>query len=124
MAQPRVRPALAGASGLKRRLSGHEPRVALTAALALGATPAQMGALGVAGSLPNLLFGLLAGVWVDRTRRRPVLIAADLGRALLLASIPAAALLDALTLAQVYIVAFAAATLGIWFTLASVAVLP
>src|ERR671931_595910 len=64
----------------------------LTAVLVLGATPAQMGLLGVAGSLPNLLFGLFLGVWVDRVRRRPILVAADLGRAILLASIPAAAL--------------------------------
>ena len=85
----------------------------LTAVLALGATPAQMGALGVAASLPNLLFGLFAGVWVDRTRRRPLLVGADLGRALLLGSIPAAALLGALTVAHLYLVAFAAATLGL-----------
>ena len=96
----------------------------LTAVLVLGATPAQMGALGVATSLPNLCFGLLAGVWVDRVRRRPLLVAADLGRALLLATIPAAALLHALSFAQLYLVAFAAATLGLVFTITSVAVLP
>ncbi len=96
----------------------------LTAVLALGATPAQMGALGVASSLPNLFFGLLAGVWVDRIRRRPILVGADLGRALLLASIPAAALLGSLTFAQLYLVSFASATLGLFFTIASVAVLP
>jgi hypothetical protein len=45
----------------------------LTAALTLGATPAQMGLLAMAGSLPNLLFGLFAGVWVDRMRRQPML---------------------------------------------------
>lgn len=96
----------------------------LTAVLALGATPAQMGALGVASSLPNLFFGLLAGVWVDRVRRRPILVGADLGRAVLLATIPAAALLGSLTFAHLYAVAFASATLGLFFTIASVAVLP
>jgi MFS family permease len=96
----------------------------LTAVLALGATPAQMGSLGVASSLPNLFFGLLAGVWVDRSRRRPLLVGADLGRALLIGTIPAAALLGSLTFAQLYLVAFASATLSLFFTIASVAVLP
>ncbi len=96
----------------------------LTAVLVLGATPAQMGALGVVGAMPNLIFGLFAGVWVDRVRRRPILIGADLGRALLLGSIPAAALLGHLTLAHVYIVGFATGILSILFTIASVAVLP
>src|SRR5262245_29540440 len=84
----------------------------LTAALTLGATPAQMGLLAMASSLPNLLFGLVAGVWVDRTRRRPILIWADLGRALLLGSLPIAALLGILTFAQVWVVAFASGTLS------------
>ena len=61
-----------------------------TAILTLGATPAQMGLLGAASGAPLLLFGLLAGVWVDRLRRRPIMIAADLARALLLLSIPLA----------------------------------
>ncbi|RIK43133.1 MAG: hypothetical protein DCC55_06530 [Chloroflexi bacterium] len=51
--------------------------IPLTAALTLGATPIQMGLLAMAGSLPNLLFGLVAGVWVDRVRRRPLMIGAD-----------------------------------------------
>src|ERR687886_484930 len=96
----------------------------LTAVLILGATPAQMGVLGVASSLPNLCFGLLAGVWVDRIRRRPLLVGADLGRALLLGAIPPPALLGSLTFAQLYLVAFASAALGLFFTIASVAVLP
>jgi MFS family permease len=96
----------------------------LTAALTLAATPSQMGLLAMAGSLPNLLFGLFAGVWVDRTRRRPILIWADLGRALLLGSIPLAALMGSLTFIHLWVVAFAAATLSIFFTIASVAVLP
>ena len=50
-------------------------------------------------------FGLFAGVWVDRLRRRPIMIAADLGRAALLGSIPLAALLGVLNLAQLYMVA-------------------
>ncbi|MGZ3676845.1 MAG: MFS transporter, partial [Ktedonobacterales bacterium] len=68
----------------------------LTAVLTLAATPAQMGVLAALGSLPVLLIGLPAGAWVDRLRRRPLLIAADVGRALLLLSIPTAVLLHAL----------------------------
>ena len=50
----------------------------LTAILALHATPAQMGALTTAYLLPNLLFSLHAGVWVDRSgRRRQVMLVAD-----------------------------------------------
>src|SRR5579864_7727354 len=60
----------------------------LTGVLVLSATPAQMGLLAALGALPVLLVGLPAGVWVDRLRRRPILIAADLGRAALLATIP------------------------------------
>src|SRR5437773_7528198 len=65
----------------------------LTALLLLGATPFQMGLLAAVGSAPVLLVGLFAGVWVDRLRRRPLMIVADLARALLLVSIPVAALL-------------------------------
>ena len=69
----------------------------LTAVLVLGATPSEMGLLAAASSLPNLLFGFIAGVWVDRVRRRPILVWADIGRALLLVSIPAAAWMGQLT---------------------------
>src|SRR5262245_42914294 len=96
----------------------------LTAVLVLGATPAQMGLLGMAGSLPNLLFGLVAGVWVDRTRRRPVLVGADLGRAVLLGSIPLAAWLGHVTFLHLWIVAFCAGSLTVFFQIASIAVLP
>jgi len=58
--------------------------IPLTAALALNATPLQMGMLGTVQYIPWLLVGLLAGAWVDRLRRRPVMVAADLGRAVLL----------------------------------------
>ena len=96
----------------------------LTAVLVLNATPAQMGLLGIARSLPNLLFGLFAGVWVDRVKRGPILMAADVGRALLLGSIPLAAWLGWLTFTQIVIVVFATATLTIFFTLGAVSILP
>ena len=62
--------------------------VELAALLVLGASPAQMGLLAAAVSAPVLIFALVAGVWVDRVRRRPLMIAADLIRAALLLTIP------------------------------------
>ncbi|HYK32339.1 MAG TPA: MFS transporter, partial [Streptosporangiaceae bacterium] len=61
----------------------------LVAVLALHAGPAQMGVLAALVWLPNLLFGLHAGAWVDRRgHRRAMMIIADIGRAALLTSIP------------------------------------
>jgi MFS family permease len=96
----------------------------LTAVLVLGASPVQMGLLRAAATTPGFVFGLLAGAWVDRVRRRPVMIGADLGRALILASVPLAASLGALHLEQLYAVAFLAALLGLGFDTASRAYLP
>ena len=63
---------------------------------------------------PSLLFGLPIGAFTDRHgRRRLTMIAADLGRAALFASIPACYALHALTLAQLYLVTFAAGTNGV-----------
>ena len=96
----------------------------LTAVLVLSATPTQMGILSALSGVSVLVFGLLAGVWVDRLRRRPILITADLGRALLLGSLPLAALLGILHLAQVYIVAALAGILTVFFNVADEAFLP
>lgn len=78
----------------------------LAALLTLHAGPAHVGALAAATTAPRVLVGVLAGGFVDRARRRPVMIAADLLRAALLGTVPAAALLHVLTLAQIYVVAF------------------
>lgn len=90
----------------------------LTALLLLGATPLQMGVLAAIGSAPVLLASLLAGVWVDRLRRRPIMIVADLVRALLLLSIPVAALLGHLRLEHLFIVAPLVAVLTAFFDVA------
>lgn len=90
----------------------------------LAATPGQMGVLSALDGIVVLLFGLLAGVWVDRLRRRPVLIATDLARALVVASIPAAALLGVLHIGQLYVVAALAALLSVFFQAADVAFFP
>ena len=96
----------------------------LTAVLVLGATPSQMGALQAAQYAPFLLLGLFAGVWVDRLRRRPLLIWADVGRALLIGSIPVAAALGVLRLEHLYGVAFLVGVLTVLFDVAYFAYVP
>lgn len=95
-----------------------------TAILMLGASPLQISLLAAAGIAPMLLLGLVAGVWVDRLRRRPILIAADLGRALLLLSVPVAYILGVLQIEQLYLVAALTGALTIFFDLAYQAYLP
>lgn len=96
----------------------------LLAVITLGATPMQMGLLSAFGSVPVLLVGLAAGVWVDRMRRRPVLILADLGRALLLGLIPLAAALGFLHIKQLYVIAALVGVLTVFFDVAYQAYLP
>lgn len=95
-----------------------------TAALLLHASVAQMGLLTFAETLPALLISLFAGVWVDRLPRRAVLIGADLGRALLLGSIPILALLGWLRLEYLFLAAFLVGTLSLFFDTAYGAFLP
>jgi MFS family permease len=88
----------------------------LAAVIVLHAQAAEMGYLTALQWLPSLLFGLHAGAWADRHgRRRPTMIGADLGRAALLATVPACYALHVLTLGQLYLVTFAAGTLSILF---------
>ena len=96
----------------------------LLAALLLGAGAAEMALLAAAEVVPGLLLGFVAGVWVDRLRRRPLLIAADIGRALALASIPLAAALGALHIGQLYAVALIVSVFGVVFDVAYPSYLP
>jgi MFS family permease len=90
--------------------------VPLAAVLALHANAAAMGLLTALEWLPSLLFGMHAGAWADRRgKRRQTMIAADLGRAALMATIPVCYALHVLTLAQMFAVTFAAGTLSILF---------
>ncbi len=98
--------------------------VPLVALLVLGAGPLEMALLVVAGSLAVLLVGFFAGAWVDRLRRRPLLISADAIRALLLFSIPAAYLAGALRIEQLYVVVFLEGCLGALFDAAYPAYVP
>ncbi len=96
----------------------------LAAALTLHAGAANMGFLAAASTAPFLLVGLFAGVWVDRRRRRPILIVADAARFALLSLIPILALLDALTLAALYVIAFLVGILTVFFEVAYQSFLP
>ena len=98
--------------------------VPLVALLVLGAGPLQMALLVVSASLAVLLVGLFAGAWVDRLKRRPLLIWTDAIRAILLLSIPVAYLVDALHMEQLYLVMFVEASLGSLFDAAYPAYVP
>lgn len=100
------------------------PALPLLAIGALGAGPFQTGLLLACEYLAFLVFGLPAGAWVDRSRLRRVMIAGDLGRAALLASVPVAALLGVLTLPQLYVVAFGLSCCTVFFDVAAQSALP
>lgn len=96
----------------------------LVAIIVLDASTFEVAALAVVDWLPFFLFSLPAGVWIDRLPRRPILIAADWGRALALASIPLAYLFDVLTLGQLYSVGLIVGTLTMFFELSYQSYLP
>src|SRR5688500_13691764 len=96
----------------------------LVAVLTLDATPLQLGLLRTFDILPAILVGLFAGVWVDRLRRRPIMIWVDLGRALVLLTIPFAALLGALRIEHLYVVAVLVGVLTLLFDVAYRSYLP
>lgn len=96
----------------------------LAAILMLGAGPLEISALRGLELVAGLLVGLVVGAWVDRLRRRPIMVGADLGRAALLATIPVAAVAGVLALPQLLIVAFLTAILTTCFDVASRTYLP
>src|SRR6266436_31662 len=89
----------------------------LTAVLLLGAGATETGLLVAAQMLPSIVAGLFIGVWVDRLPRRAIMIWSDIGSAIVIASVPLAAALSALSLTQLYVVSF----LGGLFAVAQVA---
>jgi len=98
--------------------------VPLVALLVLGAGPWELAVLVIVSSTGVLLVGLIAGAWVDRLRRRPLLIWDDLIRAALLLSIPVAFALGALRMEQLYVVMFLESCLGALFDAAYPAYVP
>ena len=89
-----------------------------TAVVLLHASPFQMGLLAGLNVAPGVLAGLFVGAWVDRVRRRPLLIAANAGRALALLSVPIAFALGALRIEQLYVVGFINGMLTTFFDVA------
>jgi len=98
--------------------------IPLVAVRTLHATTFQIGALTAASTAAFLIVGLPAGVWVDRLRRRPIMIAADLGRMLALGSIPVTYGLGSLTLLQLYIVTLVSGVLTVFFDVSYQSYLP
>nr|WP_309113776.1 MFS transporter [Saccharothrix sp.] len=96
----------------------------LLAAGTLAATPFQMGLLTAANTAAFLLIGLPAGVWVDRMRRRPIMLTADFVRFGLLMSVPLAWWLGALTLVHLILVALLVGTATVMFDIAYQSYLP
>jgi MFS family permease len=96
----------------------------LVAILVLQASAFEVALLSVIELAPFILISLPAGVWVDRLRRKPILVVSDIGRAALLLSIPVAHWLDALTIWQLYGVGFAVGVLTVFFDVSYQSYLP
>ncbi len=96
----------------------------IIAATTLQVSAFEFGLLTTIEFLPFILFSLPAGVWVDRLRRRPILIVGDLGRAVAIGSIPVAFALNGLTIWQLYVVGFANGCLTVFFDVAYQSYLP
>jgi MFS family permease len=96
----------------------------LTAILVLHASVWEVGLLRAAVAAPQLLFSIIAGMVADRLRRRPVLVISDLARALVLATIPLAAVLSVLNFWLLFVVAFIVGTFDTLFIVTYQAFLP
>jgi MFS family permease len=94
------------------------------AILVLGAGPAEVAAIRAFEIVGGVAIGLVAGAWVDRLPRRPVMIAADVGQAICLGSIPVAAIAGWLSIPQLIVVAFLASILSTFHNVADNAYLP
>ncbi len=140
----RVRPSLAGPIRGRLGLLGHADfrrlwigetisqfgsqvsllAIPFIATVLLNASVFEISLLGTLQFLPFLLFTLPAGAWVDRMRRRPVLISGDVVRVVALATIPVAWAFGALTIWQLYVVSFVAGTATVFFDVAYQSYLP
>lgn len=96
----------------------------IAAAVTLRASPAEMGVLAALQFAPGLLFGMVAGVWLDRTPRRPVMVATQLASATVLATVPVAAVIHVLSIQQLYVVAFLVGSAAAFFGVAQVSFMP
>lgn len=96
----------------------------LTAVLLLGAGATETGLLVAAQMAPSIVAGLFIGVWIDRLPRRPILILSDIASAVVIGSIPLAAALGVLSLAQLYVVSFLSGTFALSTDLARASFVP
>jgi MFS family permease len=94
------------------------------AILVLHAGPLQVGLLAAFQRVPFVFLTLFAGVWLDRVRRRPVMIVADAARAMILAAIPLSALASVLSIAELYVAALLLGTCTVFFDVGVLAFLP
>lgn len=98
--------------------------IPLTAALTLNASPREMGLLTAIEYLPFILLSLFAGVWVDRMRKQPLLVGTNIGRALILISVPILTLLNVVGIEFLYVVGFLHGVLTVFFEVAYPSYLP
>lgn len=96
----------------------------LVAILVLHATPVEVAILGAMPFVAFALFGLPAGVWVDRLPRRQVMVVGDLGRAAVLVLVPIAAVANVLAMWELYVIAFVAGALTVFYEIAYQSILP
>lgn len=96
----------------------------LTAVLTLHATAAELGFIRFVEAFPFLLFTLIFGAWVDRRRRRPMLILANAARALLIGLVPVLALLNLLNFSLLAVIAFAFGVFTVLFDVTWLAYVP
>ncbi len=96
----------------------------LTAVIVLDVTPIQMGILAAAGAMPSLVFGLGAGLWIDQRKKRPIMIATDYCRAILLLAVPIGATSSILRIEYLYVIALAMGLLNMLFDIANRSMLP
>ncbi len=98
--------------------------LSLVAVVSLHASPFMVGVLNASAWLPWLFLGLVAGAWVDRLPHRTVMLACDVILWILFASVPVAAWLHVLTIAQLVLVAFLAGTAKVFFNTAYLSIVP
>ena len=98
--------------------------IPLLALYELHATTFEFAVLGVLGFMPFILFALPAGVWVDRLRRRPILIVGDASRAILLGLIPILWAMGVLEIWQLFVITFVIGIFTVFFDVAYQSYLP
>ncbi|HWK81581.1 MAG TPA: MFS transporter [Thermomicrobiales bacterium] len=98
--------------------------IPLLAVGSLHASAFEMGLLGATGTLPYLLFGLVAGAWVDRLPKRMVMMVTDMARGALILGIPVAAAFDALSIGLLLVLSFLVGLLSVFFNASYGALLP